>query len=146
MIEYFRQLVFKDFWLKLFSLGLATLIWFTVSFVIQKEGSSSLPASLLTKRRVFYNLPVVVVSAAADVRNFKVTPDEVSVTVEGDTKIVDNLQSREIRPVVDLTGLEPVGPFRRHIDVSTPMGVAYVDVSPESVDVIIPTDKERKMQ
>ena len=32
-----HDLIFKDFWLKLFSLVLALLIWLTVSFAIQKE-------------------------------------------------------------------------------------------------------------
>ena len=30
MIAFLRNLFFKDFWLKLFSLALAVLIWFTV--------------------------------------------------------------------------------------------------------------------
>lgn len=32
-----RDLIFKDFLLKLFSLVLAVLIWLTVSFAIQRE-------------------------------------------------------------------------------------------------------------
>ncbi len=32
-----HDLIFKDFWLKLFSLVLAILIWLTVSYAIQKE-------------------------------------------------------------------------------------------------------------
>jgi hypothetical protein len=143
MIAFLRQLVFKDFWLKLFSFALATLIWFTVSFVIQREGASAVPSSFIGNRRTFYNLRILVVSSAADVHSYKVTPEEASVTVEGDLKTLGNLQSRDIRPVVDLTGLEPAGATRQRIDVSTPPGVAYVEVSPESVEVVGP-DNERK--
>ena len=37
-----RDLIFKDFWLKLFSLALAVLIWLTVSFAIQRESANPL--------------------------------------------------------------------------------------------------------
>jgi hypothetical protein len=37
-----RDLIFKDFWLKLFSLMLAVLIWLTVSFAIQRESTNPL--------------------------------------------------------------------------------------------------------
>jgi hypothetical protein len=39
MILLLRHLVFHDFWLKLFSLVLAVLIWLTVSVAIKKEVS-----------------------------------------------------------------------------------------------------------
>ena len=35
MIAFLRNLLLEDFWLKLFSLALAVLIWFTVTFVSQ---------------------------------------------------------------------------------------------------------------
>ncbi len=37
MIEFLRNLILEDFWLKLFSLALAVLIWLTVTFASQKE-------------------------------------------------------------------------------------------------------------
>ena len=45
-----RESIVKDFWLKLFSLALAVLIWVTVKFVIQNQPnptpSSQPPTSL----------------------------------------------------------------------------------------------------
>ena len=37
MIFQLRDLVFKDFWLKLFSVALAIMIWATVKLAIRKE-------------------------------------------------------------------------------------------------------------
>ena len=37
MIFQLRDLIFKDFWLKLFSLALAIMIWATVKLAIRKE-------------------------------------------------------------------------------------------------------------
>jgi hypothetical protein len=41
MINALRNLIFRDFWLKLFSLLLAVAIWKIVSFAIHKEEASS---------------------------------------------------------------------------------------------------------
>lgn len=41
MISFFHDLIFRNFWLKFFSLGLAILIWITVSLAIRKETSPS---------------------------------------------------------------------------------------------------------
>jgi len=79
MIALLRHLFLDDFWLKLFSFVLAVLTWLTVSFAIQKE-VTPIPNLTLEKngRRPFPRLPVAVLSSAADVRNFKVEPSEVS--------------------------------------------------------------------
>ncbi len=138
MITFLRNLLFEHFWLKFFSLALAILIWFIFYFAGEKEGSPIPPLSLATEKRVFSNLPVVVMSSAADVRSFKVYPDKVEVTVQGDSKTLDSLQSKDIRVIVDLTGVEEARGLRKRIDVSTPAGVAHVRVAPEEVQVIVP--------
>jgi YbbR domain-containing protein len=140
MIKFLRHLVVDDFQLKLFSLALALLFWLTVSFAIQqKEGSPPPTLTLTTEVRTFFNLPVVVMSSASDVRHFKVSPDQVQVTVQGDARIVKNLQSKDIRVMVDLTGIEAAHSLHKRIEVSTPAGVTHVGVLPEEVQVIIPS-------
>ena len=138
MIEHARNFFFKDLWLKLFSLGLAILTWFTVWFAIQKELS---PATALsaTKEKTFVNLPVAVLSSAGDVHTFRVEPKEVQVTVQGDSRILNSLRSKDIRVMVDLTGIEPIGGVRKRIEVSTPPAVTHVRIIPEEVLVISPT-------
>jgi YbbR domain-containing protein len=133
MIAFLRNLLLEDFWLKLFSLALAALIWFTVTFVSQKE--------VRTDTRVFFNLPVTVLSAAEDVRNFKVSPSEVQVTVQGDGGILQNLQSKDIRVMVDLTGVAAAHELRKRVEVSAPAGVTHLRVTPEEVQVIFPPDR-----
>jgi YbbR domain-containing protein len=139
MIAFLRQLLFNDFWLKLFSLALAVLIWVTVSLAVQKEVSPAAPLTLTTPgRRTFSHLPVVVLSSASDVRSFKVNPKEVEVTVEGDTKRLQGLQPNDIRVIVDLTGIESARDLTKRIEVSTPAGVTHILVSPQEVEIIIP--------
>jgi len=138
MITFLRDLIFRDFWLKLFSLALAVLIWLTVSFAIQKEGSPVSALGLAIQERTFANVPILVVSAGQDVRHMRVRPSEVEVTVQGDPKIVRGLQASDIRVIVDLTGIETAQGLRKRIEVSTLAGVSSVRVAPEDVQVIFP--------
>src|SRR5262245_40345760 len=133
MISWLRHLIFRDFLLKLLSLVLATLIWLIINFAIQKQVS---PLALTAGERRFPNLPVMVMFAAEDVRTFKVKPSEVEVTVQGDAKILKNLQSRDIRVMVDLTGIEAAH-LRKRVEVTPPPGVAHDFATPQEVEVII---------
>jgi YbbR-like protein len=140
MIEYIRNLFLRDFWLKLFSLALAVLIWLTVSFTIRKggepAGAAGHPAT--EPQRIFLGVPVQKMASAADVRSFKVSPGEVDVTVEGDTELMHDLRASDIRAYVDLTGIESARSPRQRVEVTTPAGVTYVRIVPEEVDVIVP--------
>jgi YbbR domain-containing protein len=141
MIKFLRHIFIEDFLLKLFSLVLALLFWLTVSFAIRQKEVSPAPAlTLNTEMHTFFNLPVVVMSSASDARNFKVSPSTVEVTVRGDAKTLANLQSKDIRAIVDLTGIEAARALKR-IEVSTPAGVTHVRVVPEEVQVIVPPKK-----
>jgi YbbR domain-containing protein len=137
MISILRELVLHDFLLKLFSLALAVLIWFTVT-EIQKEASPLPHLTMNSDVKTFSNLPVVVMSAAQDVRSFKVNPSAVEVTVQGDAKTLKGLSSKDIRVIVDLTGVEGTGGLRKRIEVSTPSGVTHVRVEPEEVEIRFP--------
>ena len=133
MIKFLRHLFLEDILLKLFSLGLAVVVWLIVTFASQKEAGAS--------PRIFYNLPVTVLSSVEDVRNFKVSPGEVIVTVHGDAKAVQNLQSRDIRAMVDLTGVTAASDLRKRIEVSVPPGVTCMRVIPDEARVIFPPDR-----
>jgi YbbR domain-containing protein len=138
MIDFLRRLVFHDFWLKLFSLALAMLIWLTVSFAIRKDVSPTGTFKLNVHQKTFSQMPVVLLSSAADLRDVRISPKEVEITVEGDSKIIEQLQAREIRAMVDLTGIEAARDLRKRIDISTPAGISPVRVIPEEVQITIP--------
>jgi len=138
MIPFLRKLILEDFWLKLFSFVLAVLTWFTVSSMAN-QGMPSAPRLPATSEELaLFNLPVVILSSAQDVRSFRVSPSEVEVTVRGDPKIVETLQGKDIRVLVDLTGIGAAHDLRKRIEVSTPPGITHVRVSPEEVQVIFP--------
>lgn len=138
MIRQLSEFIVKDFWLKLFSLALAVLIWFTIFQAIQQQGSPVNAFNPNLKKRTFYNLPVTPVSSSSDVRNFKLSPNEVQVTVQGEGKLVDGLQAEEIKARVDLSGLETDGDIHQHVEVATPMGLTCVNIEPSDVQVLPP--------
>ena len=136
MIAFLHQLAFRDFWLKLFSVALAVLVWFTISSAIRQSGSSTAPLALGPPvARTFSDLPIVVLSSARLVSSCRIQPETVAVTVEGAPQIVQGLQNSDIRVVVDLTGIETARDLRKRVEVAAPAGVAQVKVVPEQVQV-----------
>jgi YbbR domain-containing protein len=139
MIPFLQDLVLKDFWLKLFSFALAVLAWFTVDVALRNNPTVPIgPLSFAPAQTRTEHLPVTVMSSAEDVRSVRVHPKEVDVTIQGDGKVLDRLQSKDIRVICDLTGIEATNALRRRIEVTTPAGVTHVKVDPEEVQVIFP--------
>jgi YbbR domain-containing protein len=138
MIDYLRTLFLRDFWLKLFSLALAVLIWLTITFT--KEGSPLQHLGATGSERTYFNIPVNVMLSASDVaerQGVTLSPREVEVKVRADAKRIDELQPRDIRALVDLRGIESGG-LRKRIDVTTPAGVTLIEVVPDEAEVIVP--------
>jgi YbbR domain-containing protein len=137
MIPFLRDLVLRDFWLKLFSLGLAGLIWFTIDTM--RGSNAPVPSLSLAplEKRTLYNLPVVIMSSAEDVRRFGVEPSQIDVTVQGDRKLVQNLKGNDVRVMVDLTGVEERPGLRKRVEISIPAGLSHVSVNPSEVLVIV---------
>lgn len=131
-----KQLVLHDFWLKAVAVLVAILVRITVSTAIQQEAEISTHGMNIGAGRIFSNVPVLVVSSAADVRKFRVQPETVEVEVRGSTKALAHLRERDIRVTVDLTGLTATNKGWQRVDVSLPAGVMLVRVSPPQVLVI----------
>lgn len=139
MMSLLRNLMLQDLGLKSFSMALAILIWFVVSFAIQNKVTPGQTFSLPIKERTFSKLPVTVVSSAEDVHDFRVSPKEVEVTVQGDSKSLEELESGQIHVIVNLTGIQAAAPLHKRIEVSVPAGVTHVRVDPQEVEVIFPS-------
>jgi len=132
-----RDFFLKDAGLKVFSLALAILIWLTVSFAIRKGSRQEANVFSNIPSRVL-RVPVLVMSAAANVREFRVRPNYVEVTVRGEQAALAKLQERDIHAIVDLTGIESTEGMSKRIEVSTPPGIVHVGVYPEDVEIVIP--------
>ena len=136
-----RDWVTNDFGWKLFSVFLAVAIWLTVHKIYEEPETASGPGGNTV---TFGNLPVLVVSAASDVRDFRVAPVTVIVKVSGSPEAMASLQADQIHAVVDLTDIQSARDLRRRVEVSTPPGVTLVSVDPPKVGVIVPLPPDKK--
>jgi YbbR domain-containing protein len=141
-----RDWFIKDLGWKLFSVFLALAIWLTVHKILEESAPPpvivpSLPPSPVSM--TFTNLPVLIVSAAADVREFHVTPNAVTVTVSGQPGIMAALRENQVHALVDLTDIEAARDLRRRVDITTPTGVTLVNVFPADVNVVIPAQRKK---
>lgn len=132
-----RDFLTKDLGWKLFSLALAVVIWFTVHALSRDAITPARPLESWATR-TFADVSVLVVSAAADVREFQVNPAAVQVTVSGRPEVMTALEEKEIRVTVDLTGIEAARELKKRVDVAVPPGVTVVRVAPAEVDVVVP--------
>ena len=136
-----RDWVTKDFGWKLFSLFLAVAIWLTVHKIYEEPGVAS---GLVAGNTVtFGNLPVLIVSTAKDVRDFRVAPLTVKVTVSGSAEDMARLQASQVRSLVDLTDIESAEDLHRLVDVSAPPGITLVSVDPPKVMVFPPPNDKK---
>jgi YbbR domain-containing protein len=137
-----RDWVTKDFGWKLFSLFLAVAIWLTVHKIYEEPGAAFGPAAGDTV--TFGNLPVRVVSAASDVRDFRAAPLTVKVTVSGPAEDMAKLQADQVHAVVNLTDIVPERDLHLPVEVFAPPGVTLVSVDPPKVGVIVPPPPDKK--
>jgi YbbR domain-containing protein len=136
MINVLRHLVLKDFWLKLFSLALAVMLWILVN-LMQSSNASPRALNLApvpTSELVFSNQPVAILTSAEHGGHFTVFPETVTVTVKGEDRLMRNLQRKDIRVVVDLTGVESTKDSLMQVEVTAPSGVVS-KANPEQVRV-----------
>jgi YbbR domain-containing protein len=137
-----RDWATKDFSWKLFSLFLALAVWLTVHKMYEEPRLA--PGLAVGPTATFGNLPVLVVSAASDVRDFRVVPATVAVKVSGSPAAMADLQVSQIHVLVDLSDIQSARDLRRSVEVSAPAGVTVVSVDPPRVGVILPPPPLKK--
>jgi YbbR domain-containing protein len=137
-----RDWVIKDLGWKIFSLFLAVVVWLTVSQIREESGT---PATSGIEN-TYGNLPVHLLSATADVRDYRIKPDTVVVTVRGPSHVMAVLQAEQIHAVVNLTDIESSQDPHRRVEVSVPTSVTLVSVDPLEVDVVVPPPPGDKKQ
>ena len=122
-----RALILDHFWLKLFSLILATLIWLAVQANLANGVLPPRKASSAEETRVFLHQPILVLSEAAEHPAVSVIPNEVAVTVRGPIALIHELAAPDIHVFVRLTEKHPFsGGLPVHVHVPTGASVALI--------------------
>jgi hypothetical protein len=135
MIQFLHNLLIRDWLLKLFSLTLAVLTWLAVSFSLRHE-VVEVPGKPDVSEKPFYDVPVVVISAAGDARGFLTAPAEVDVVLQGDKQLLEGLEKRQVHLVVELNGTQSASGLKRRVEVITPPGISHTRITPAEVEII----------
>jgi len=124
-----RDLIWYNFWWKAASLVLALLVWSTVRY-----GDFSVDARERTGEatRRFDRVPVRVLTDAADLYQYRVVPNTVTVVIRGNPVALARLSERELDVFVNLRDIESAGSLRMRIQAYPPAGLR--------VDVVAPHD------
>jgi YbbR domain-containing protein len=131
MITRFSDTILKNLSWKLLSFGLATSIWLTIHFTIQRSPKSTQnPAS--TSSSLTLRLPIAVMTAATDARVFKVAPSAVDVTIRGESSAVEMVKASDIQVYIDVVDARSL---EKNVQVRIPDGVNLVKVAPTEVTV-----------
>jgi YbbR domain-containing protein len=138
----FRDILTKDAGWKVLSVIVAVVIWLAVHKISVADSQGVSPVNGAVTHS-FQSVPVLVVSAAADVREFKVRPAAVQITVSGTPEAVTALDPRQIHVLVDLTGIQAASDLKKRVDVSTPPGITFISAAPAEVDVMVPPKKTK---
>ena len=129
-----RDLIQQNFWLKLSSLILASLIWFTV-FATQNDIKFGRNPISPSDSRVFAHVPVRILGHPGDARFFTVTPSDVSVSVRGSPNVLRNLGVQDLAAVVNVTQFGEGHGLSMKVQVFSPNGVTIESVRPLEVRV-----------
>ena len=135
-----RDIFLKDLGWKIFSLLLATALWFIANRILH-ESALPVPDSNVVPI-TFGSLPVRVVSAGADVHEFRVAPATVKVSVVGPASAMNILQADDLHATVSLTGAGLVQGTMLPVEISLPPNVAITSVEPNRV-LVSPPPKEK---
>ncbi len=134
MKDFFERYVRKEWKLKLLSIVLAMMLWYTVSEVGEPKKDISVAIS--------------VNNLAKDLVVMKTDPEKVTVTVSGRVSLLKDIKDSDIRLQVNLNGSkegENIFNLMKK-DIIIPRGLEVEDIKPSSVKVVVDRIIEKKLK
>jgi hypothetical protein len=122
-----RALILHNFWLKLFSLALATVIWLAIHYSIHDDNENQ----SLTPQ--YIRVPLSVKTHDGD--KFRITPNEVVVTAVGKDPILFQSTQKQIRVNLDLTDFKATEATSEKLKAYAPEDIIVLEILPSSVEV-----------
>lgn len=126
----------NNFWLKVFSVLLATIFWVEIKYGFQTEDARIQFPSLPVPNRTSLLVPVCTLSAPGEHRAFRIVPAEVSIRVKGGALDLRELSASDIRAYVDLTQLGNVAETECEVMLDAPEGLTILETTPRKVKIV----------
>ena len=125
-----RNLILHNFWLKLFSIALATVLWLAIDNSIHNEQSLN---QLLTAD--YIRVQVSVQTAPGDKRVFRITPNEVIVIAVGKDAASFQATRKDVRVNLDLTHFDAQASSTQELKAQAPPGITVLEIIPYTVQI-----------
>ncbi len=104
-----RELILNNFWLKVFSLVLASVIWFVLQSNLQTDIKYPQTFFRPSTSRDF-RCPVTLLVSSSNLQSYVLEPGVVTVRLHGDSGTINDLETRDVQAYVDLAALrDPEG-------------------------------------
>jgi YbbR domain-containing protein len=133
-MEFWQRYVLKNMKLKVFAIGIAALLWLSVSYIGESKMGISVRVSQSNLAR---GLMIV-----------KLEPDYVLVTLSGPVSVLKNISARDVSVSIDLAGV----PKGTHVlplpkeNVKVNKGVKVEEVKPDNIVVDVDAVVEKRLR
>ena len=124
-----RNLILNNFWWKLLSVILATLVWLIVNGSLAKTEYPQTPVVTVSTRS-FPTVPITLMTSVNNTNQFRLNPDIVSVEVSGKPEELEKLLTEQITAFVNVTKAPDEKEVRRDIEVQVPRGFKIESFKP----------------
>lgn len=129
------QFILHNFWLKFFSIALATVIWLAIHYDIH----NNFPINWLNINNLlaqeYVKVKVTTETAPGDTRVFKITPPEVIVDIVGEKGSLQEAAEKNIKAYVDLTGFRFHQSAAEEVHTDVPSDITVLEISPPTVAI-----------
>lgn len=132
-----RDIITHNFWIKFLSMLLATVIWLAIKYGLKADlGAPTTPVlNPVVQKDVI--VPVNVLTQPGDARVFKISPENVVVTLTGEDALLRKYLARDfksaIKAYVDLTEIRTNEAEEVRLDL--PDGIARLNMAPRAVSI-----------
>jgi YbbR domain-containing protein len=130
-----QDLILRNFWLKFFSVALATVIWLSIHYGIQNEARMEGGSVNHLLAQEYIRVPVTVVTAPGDTRAFRIIPSEVVIIAMGDEAALRAAANKDFKISVDLTDFHSKDPTPIVLQSQVPADLTIEEISPSTVTV-----------
>ena len=130
-----RDLIFHNFWLKCFSIALGTVIWMAVHYSIEHDFTLYEPGPRQVLNKETLSVPVIAIQHPGDIRTFKITPNEVLLTVVGEAGVLRGPDMKNVKMLVDITDFNAKTALQQNLIPDVPRGLTVLDFKPGTVTV-----------
>jgi len=131
MLDFIRRLLTRHFGLKVLSLGVALLLWWSVTH--EPEGE------------VLLNVPIEFYQVPKDLQFSTEVAAQVQIRVRGPARVLRELAQSDIHPVIDLTGAtrgEHIYPIRAS-SIHLPQGAEIEQIIPAQIHLSLDRPEQR---